>query len=266
MKSIDSATVISHLAALRKDRPLVHNITNFVVMNSTANALLAIGAAPVMAHAVEEMADLVSIADALVINIGTLDPQWVEGMLSAGRAAREKGIPIVLDPVGAGATPYRTQTALEITASCKPTVLRGNPSEIMALVDSSVKTRGVDSTTTAGTALAAAKELAEQIKSVVVVSGSTDYITDGSTVLTVKNGHPLMARVTGLGCTASSICGAFSASVSDALHACASAMAVMGICGEIAAEKSDGPGTLQLHFLDALYNLDTRAIEAHYKN
>ena len=265
MKAIGSATAIRDLEVLREAHPLVHNITNFVVMNNTANALLAIGASPIMAHAVEEVEDLISIADALVINIGTLDPQWVESMLLAGKAAAEKGIPIVLDPVGAGATSYRTQTALEITARCKPTVIRGNASEIMALCHSAIKTRGVDSTADSKTALEVAKQLAAQMKSVVVTSGSTDYITDGSTVLTVKNGNPLMTQVTGLGCTASSICGAFSASVSDALRACASAMAVMGICGEIAAEKSDGPGTLQLHFLDALYHLDKRAIEMRYE-
>lgn len=261
-----TATEVSkNLKALRETTPLVHNITNFVVMNNTANALLAIGASPVMAHAVEEMEDMVAIAGALVINIGTLNPQWVDGMLAAGKAARNKGIPIILDPVGAGATPYRTETCLQIIEECKPTVIRGNSSEIMALVNASVKTKGVDSTASSEDALATAQEFAKQLNAVIVVSGATDYITDGNRTIAVKNGHPLMPKVTGLGCTASSLCGAFAAANPHLLEACASAMVCLGIAGEIAAEKSDGPGTLQLHLLDALCNLDATGIEKYTK-
>lgn len=263
--NFNETNITTHLSQLQKTGPLVHSITNFVVMNNTANALLSIGASPVMAHAVEEMKDMVAIASALVINIGTLNPEWIEGMLTAGKAASEKGIPIVLDPVGAGATPYRTTTCWKIIKECKPTIIRGNASEIMALLNANVKTKGVDSAAASEDAVTAAEQLAKKTNTVVVISGETDYITNGTETLQIKNGHPLMPKVTGLGCTASAICGAFAASTENTLEACASAMAVMGIAGEIAAEKAQGPGTLQLHFLDALYNLDANAIQKHYK-
>ena len=168
------------LAILREKSPLVHNITNYVAMNFSANALLAIGASPVMAHAVEEMDDMVAIASALVINIGTLDAEWVRGMLCAGRAAHSMGKPIVLDPVGAGATPYRTATAWEIIRECCPTIIRGNASEIMALVNADITSKGVDSSQSSDDALESAKQLALSTGAVVVISGATDYITDGT--------------------------------------------------------------------------------------
>ena len=264
--TVTTENISTNLLNLKEKGPLVHNITNFVVMNNTANALLAIGASPVMAHAVEEMEAMVNIASALVINIGTLNPQWVTGMLAAGKAANTKGIPIILDPVGAGATPYRTSVCWQLINECKPSVIRGNSSEIMALVNAAGTTKGVDSTTATEDALDAAKELAKTISAIVVISGKTDYITDGITTLSITNGHELMPKVTGLGCTASALCGAFAAANENKLIACTSAMAIMGIAGEIAAEKAQGPGTLQLHFLDALYNLDSNVIEKYYHN
>ena len=243
------------LALIREKSPLVHNITNYVAMNFSANALLAIGASPVMAHAVEEMDDMVSIASALVINIGTLDAEWVRGMLAAGRAAHRLGKPIVLDPVGAGATPYRTQTAWEIIRECHPTIIRGNASEIMALVNADIRSKGVDSSQSSDDALESAKQLAQMTGAVVVISGPTDYITDGTRVETVTNGSPLMTRVTAMGCTASSMVGAFAGVNPDAFEAALHAMAVMGICGERAVAKKAAPGSLLTNFVDELYEI-----------
>ena len=241
--------------AIRKGAPVVHNITNFVVMNTTANALLALGASPVMAHAQEEMADMVGIASALVINIGTLSGPWVQAMFKAAERARERGLPIVLDPVGAGATPYRTETARSLMEAFRPAILRGNASEIMAVCGDAVRTKGVDSTEASHDALAAAQAIHETWGSVVCISGATDYIVGGPEVLRVANGHPMMTRVTGLGCTASALCGAFAAVGQDYARAAAQAMTVMGVAGELAAAGADGPGTLQVRFLDALYRL-----------
>ncbi|MCG6191038.1 hydroxyethylthiazole kinase [Maribellus maritimus] len=257
---INAKSIAADLQALRDNTPLVHNITNFVVMNNTANALLAIGASPVMAHAVEEVADMAGIASALVINIGTLNPLWVEGMMKAGIAATEKGIPVVFDPVGVGATPYRNEVAVQIIEKCKPTLIRGNASEIMALAKENVATKGVDSTVSANAALDAAKSLAKESGAVVVISGAEDFITDGEQVITIKNGSPLMPKVTGMGCTASAVLGAFAAVNKNTLLAAAHGMAVMSICGEIAAKKSAGPGSLQMHFIDTLYNLTDKDI------
>ena len=257
---INAKLIAVDLQTLRDNTPLVHNITNFVVMNNTANALLAIGASPVMAHAVEEVTDMVAIASALVINIGTLNPLWVEGMINAGIAATEKGIPVVFDPVGVGATPYRNEVAVQIIEKCKPKIIRGNASEIMALTKENVATKGVDSTVAANTAVDAAKSLANETGAVVVISGAEDFITDGEQVVTIKNGSPLMPKVTGMGCTASAVLGAFAAVNKNTLQAAAHGMAVMSICGEIAAKKSAGPGSLQMHFIDTLYNLNDKDI------
>ena len=240
------------LALIRAKSPLVHNITNYVAMNFSANALLAIGASPVMAHAVEEMNDMVGIASALVINIGTLDAEWVRGMLTAGRAAHRMGTPIVLDPVGAGATPYRTETAWQIIRECHPTIIRGNASEMMALVNADIKSKGVDSSQSSDDAVESAKQLAITTGSVVVISGATDYITDGTRVETVTHGSPLMTRVTAMGCTASSIVGAFAGINPDPFEASLHGMTVMGICGERAVAKKAAPGSLMINFIDEL--------------
>ena len=261
------------LQAVRAAAPLVHNITNYVVMNNTANALLAAGASPVMAHALEEVGDMAGIAGALVVNIGTLSPHWVDAMEAAMRRAPERGIPIVLDPVGAGATPYRNQALRRLLEAAVPTHIRGNGSEVMALLDGQTATKGVDSTQESGSALGAARALAGGLGCAVVVSGAVDYIVPppgGSNrdaqaqavgaALTVGNGHALMTRVTGLGCTASALVGAFAAVVDDPARAAASAMCVLGVAGEIAAAKAAGPGTLQLHLLDALHSMEEQDI------
>jgi hydroxyethylthiazole kinase len=258
-------TITKDLAAIRKQAPLIHNITNYVAMNNTANALLAIGASPVMAHAVEEVKDMVSLASALVINMGTLSPQWVAGMLVAGETAHINGIPVVFDPVGVGATPYRNKTAIRILEQCKPNIIRGNASEIMALAKENTLTKGVDSTYSSEVAIEAAGKLSNQTEAVIAISGEEDFIVHRDTVLSVKNGSPLMSKVTGMGCTATAIVAAFAAVNPDFLYAAANAMVVMGVAGELAAQKAAGPGTLQLHFIDTLYSLSDNDIENKYK-
>lgn len=257
---IDKNKLLNDLSALRAKSPLVHNITNYVVMNNTANAVLAIGASPVMAHALEEMEEMTSIAGALVINIGTLDATWVEAMLLAGKTALKKQIPMILDPVGAGATTYRTKVCWQLIKECKPTIIRGNASEITALVNSDTKTKGVDSLISSSSALEDAKALATQTGTIVVISGPTDYITDGKQVAEVPFGSTMMTKVTGLGCTASALTGAFAAINSNPFEASLHAMAVMSIAGERAARRSQGTGSMQVNFLDELYNLSEKEI------
>lgn len=254
----------SDLQEVRSKSPLVHNITNYVVMNNTANALLAIGASPVMAHAVEEVADMTKLASALVINIGTLSQEWIKAMALAMTAAQIKGVPIIFDPVGAGATEFRTRTCLELLDQAAPTVIRGNASEIMALAGDYMQTKGVDSSVAASEADHAALALAEKYSCVVCVSGAVDLITDGNRIARVHNGHPLMPKVTGLGCTATALIGAFCSINANILVATNHAMAIMGICGELAAEQAAGPGTLQVHLIDAFYNLNNEQIEAYW--
>jgi hydroxyethylthiazole kinase len=257
---ITAEEIFHALKAVRRASPVVHNITNYVVMNNTANALLAVGASPVMAHAEEEVEDMVNIASALVVNIGTLSESWVRSMMIAVRQAANKGIPVVLDPVGVGATAYRTKTARALMDAQPPSIIRGNASEIMALYDDKAKTKGVDSSASSEKAIEIARNLSETHKCVVCVSGATDYIVEGERIAKIKNGHPLMARVTGLGCTASALCGAFAAVEKSAFTATVNAMAVMGIAGEMAAAVAAGPGSLQVSFLDCLHRLSEKDI------
>ncbi len=245
----------SLLAHIRAQAPLVHNITNYVVMNNTANALLALGASPVMAHAVEEVEAMVRLSRALVINIGTLSPPWVHAMSAAAREAAGLGIPIVLDPVGCGATPYRTQTALNLIDLARPAVIRGNASEIRALARSAGNTKGVDSLHAPEEVLDDAIGLARALGCVVSVSGPTDIVVAGDRVARIDNGDPLMTRVTGMGCTASAVTGAFLAVEPEVFEAAIQAMAVMGVAGELAAAGANGPGSFQVRFLDALHGL-----------
>lgn len=262
---INVRNLIRDLDRVRQKSPLIHNITNYVVMNNTANALLSVGASPVMAHSTDEVAEMAGIASSLVINIGTLDAQWVEAMLIAGKTASAKNTPIVFDPVGAGATSYRNEVCRQIIEECKPDIIRGNASEIMALCNSNARTKGVDSTDSSDTALDSAKKLARDTNAIVVISGETDYITDGEKTMLVKNGNPLMAKVTGMGCTATAVVAAFAAINPDMLEAATHAMSVMGIAGEIAAAKSKGNGSMQVNFLDELYNLNGETIEKNIK-
>jgi hydroxyethylthiazole kinase len=254
--------VWENLQEIRTAAPLVHNITNYVVMNTTANALLAIGASPVMAHAVEEVEAMVGFARALVLNIGTLSSAWIEAMLRAGKAAKLRSVPIVLDPVGAGATRLRTDTVLRLLDEATPTVIRGNASEIRALCDSLAITKGVDSTDSVDSALEAANKLVERYSLVVSISGPTDIIVGKDQVSRVHNGCAMMTRVTGMGCTASALTGAFLAVEASPFHAATQAMVTMGVAGELTAARASGPGTFQVQFLDVLYALDRAELEA----
>jgi hydroxyethylthiazole kinase len=260
---ITASEIYQSIVDIRAKSPLVHNITNYVVMNNTANALLAIGASPVMIHAEEEVADMAALASALVINIGTLSEPWVRGMFKAFAAAAGKGVPVIIDPVGAGATPYRTRTIRQLIHAGEPAIIRGNASEIMALTDDMFQTKGVDSTAGSDEAVSAAQHIAGDRKCVVCISGEVDYIVNAEKVVQVQNGHPMMTKVTGLGCTASALCGAFAAVEKNSLAAAVKAMTVMGIAGEMAAEQSRGPGSLQMHFLDILYGLSETDISRH---
>lgn len=246
------------LARLRDTGPLVHCITNYVAMDVTANALLAIGASPAMVHANEEVEEFVSISSALVVNIGTLSPAWVQAMERAAERAVARGTPWVLDPVGAGATGYRTRTAREL-AGRRPSVVRGNASEILSLAGEVGGTKGVDSTRGADEAAGVARELARGLGCVVAVTGAVDYVTDGRRTLAVEHGHPMMTRVTALGCALTGITGAFLAVEPDPILASAYALALFGLAGELAASGAIGPGTLRVRLMDALHVLDTQA-------
>jgi hydroxyethylthiazole kinase len=252
---VTAESVWACVGRIRAAAPLVHNITNYVVMNTTANALLALGASPVMAHAEEEVRDMTALAGALVINLGTLSRSWVQSAFLAAGAAREKGIPVVFDPVGAGATAYRTDTFRDLIRAFPPAIIRGNASEILSLAKVTSRTKGVDSTESSDRALDAARLLNGETGAAVCVSGETDYVVRNSRVIRVRNGHPMMPRVTGLGCTASALCGAFAAVEPDAAGAAAAAMAVLGMAGEMAAPGAPGPGTLQYRIIDALYGM-----------
>ena len=263
--SITAQDISRDLEEVRRQEPLVHNITNYVVMNLTANALLAVGASPVMAHAPEEVEDMVNIASALVINIGTLSKNWIESMLKAATQAQKKGIPVIYDPVGAGATPYRTRTIRTLMQTVPPAIVRGNASEIMACAGDAAKTKGVDSASTSEHALDSARWLNEKYGCVVCVSGKTDHIIAKKNAAMIKNGHAMMPKVTGLGCTATALCGALAAVNPDYFAATTAAMAVMGMAGEMAAEKAKGPASMQMHFLDALFNIKGEDIEKRLK-
>ena len=262
----DAKRVFEDLEKIRKQKPLIHNITNYVVMNNTANALLALGASPVMAHALEEVADMVKIASALAINIGTLSKHWIEAMKIAMRAASDKGIPIVFDPVGVGATPFRNETCEELLSLVKPTIIRGNPSEIMALAKlNPTTTKGVDSTESSDAALDSAIRLSQHHNCVVSVSGEVDLIVEKNRVIKVANGDAMMPLVTGLGCTATSLTAAFAAVSDSPFIAAVNAMVIMGITGEISAEEALGPGSLQTNFIDNLHTIDKEQIELRIK-
>ncbi|GAA4455404.1 hydroxyethylthiazole kinase [Rurimicrobium arvi] len=241
---------------VKTQSPLVLNLTNYVVMNNTANALLAAGASPIMAHARPELRDMVAISSAVVINIGTLDEYWSDCMYTAAREANAAGKPWVLDPVGAGASNFRNEVCAALLGY-RPSLIRGNASEIMALSGiSNAGTKGVDSTAASNEAQGAAYSLAATYGSAVCISGATDIITNGSDTLYLRNGDPMMTKVTGLGCTASALCGAFLGVSDEPLTATAAAMSMLAIAGELAAAASNGPGSLQAQLLDALYTLD----------
>ncbi len=249
------------LRRLRERKPLVHQITNYVVMNETANATLALGALPVMAHAAEEVEEMVGLAGALVLNIGTLSPEWVDAMVAAGRAANARSIPVVLDPVGAGATRYRTETAKRILGQVRIAVLRGNAGEVATLVGVAAEVRGVESIAAGGDPGELAREAARSLGVVASVTGPVDHVSDGERVVKVANGDAMLARVTGTGCMSSAVTGCFLAVSEDALDAAVGALVAFGVAGEDAAREAKGPGTFHAGLYDALAALDPDTLD-----
>ncbi|HET6488957.1 MAG TPA: hydroxyethylthiazole kinase [Syntrophales bacterium] len=252
MRNVDLKKLLTRI---REERPLVHNITNYVVMNFTANTLLAMGASPVMAHAPNEVEEMVSLARALVINIGTLSDPWIEAMLLAGRKANAGGVPIVFDPVGSGATSLRTGTTRRIVQELRLSIIRGNASEILSIGSSDTVTKGVDSLHDVDQVAQMAMATARQTGAVVAVTGKVDLITDGARVLRCRNGHALMGRVTGTGCAATATIAAFAAVTPDAMEAAAAGLAFFGLAGEMAAARAPSPGSFMIALIDALYNM-----------
>lgn len=243
------------LARVRKNRPLVHHITNYVTINDCANITICAGGAPVMADAIEEAAEMSGIAGSLVLNIGTINKIQLESMLAAGRKANECKIPVVLDPVGAGATRFRTESARRLLTELEITVLKGNAGEIGVLAGAGGKVRGVESAGLTGDPVAIAKAFAVSAGITVVVSGATDIVTDGRRVLLVENGHKMMGGISGTGCMAASVTGVFAAEVNDPVLAAAAALAAFGIAGERAAAVARGPYSFKVALFDELAGL-----------
>ena len=262
MHELDLGAVTADaLVAIRARRPLIHQITNYVSMNDTANVTLHIGASPVMAHAIGEVREMVRHAGALVLNIGTLDPAWIVAMLAAGREANERGIPVVLDPVGVGATALRTDAVEAILAAVRIDVVRGNAAELSAIAGLAAEIRGVDSVS-ADSPGAAAEIVARRTGGAAVASGAIDHVADAARAARVENGHPLMGAITGSGCMATALIGAFRSVQPDPFLAATAAMIAFGIAGEIAAERSAGPGTFRQNLMDAVYGLGGEVIRA----
>lgn len=250
-------TIGKALEAVRAANPLIHNMTNVVVTNFTANGLLALGASPVMAYARQEVAEMARIAGALVLNMGTLDEQLVEAMLIAGQAANEHGVPVLFDPVGAGATAYRTDTAQELLKKVSVAIVRGNAAEIANVVGEAWKIKGVDAGEGKGDVVELAKKAAKKLETIVAITGKVDVITDGERTYLIRNGHPILTKVTGTGCLLTSVMGAFAAVLEDKLAAGAAALVCYGVAAEKAAHKAaeEGPGSFQVQFLNELGNL-----------
>lgn len=262
---IKAADIWQDITAVRAQSPLVHCITNLVVMNLNANVLLAAGASPVMAHAHEEVVEMSSIAQAIVLNIGTLSPYWISSMHKVLAAQKGHSTPIILDPVGAGATTYRDACIREILSNLVPSIIRGNASEITSIAGKSGHTRGVDSTATGEESYRLAAALARQLGCVVCVSGPIDHVfaPDGRWAQ-IYNGHPWMTRITGVGCSESALIGAFSAVQPNTWRAAVSAMTLMALAGEVAAEKAIarqmGVGSMQALLIDELQLLDEQLL------
>ncbi|MFS0558010.1 hydroxyethylthiazole kinase [Brevibacillus sp. 179-C9.3 HS] len=249
---------IGHLLnKVREENPLVHNITNVVVTNFTANGLLALGASPVMAYAKQEVADMAKIAGALVLNMGTLNEQEVEAMVIAGKSANQHGVPVLFDPVGAGATAYRTETSQHIARELDLTLIRGNAAEIANVIGERWEIKGVDAKETGGNVADLAHAAAQKLRTIVAITGKVDVVSDGETTYSIHNGHPILTKVTGTGCLLTSVMGAFAAVEKDRLIAGAAALVCYGVAAQQAAEKAAGvgPGSFQIEFLNALHNL-----------
>jgi len=249
MSSIKYATM---LESVRQTKPLVHHITNYVTVNDCANITLCIGASPVMSHAQEEVEEMVSHAGALVLNIGTLDPYQAESMLLAGHAANDGGIPVIVDPVGAGATRYRTDFMSHMINEMQISVIKGNAGEIGVLAGADAGVRGVDSGEVKGNLSTIAHDFALETGIITVISGATDIVSNGRHIITIENGHPMMGRISGTGCMATSIIASFASVHQDLAEASAVSLAAFGIAGEHAGAISTGPGSFKTLLFDQL--------------
>jgi len=250
---------MDYITAIRKQKPLIHNITNIVVANFSANGLLAIGASPVMANAPEEVEEMVSHANALVLNIGTCTQTQVRAMLLAGKTANDQGIPVILDPVGVGATSFRKQAVKQILGEINVSVIRGNTGEIAILGEAGSEMKGVDASTDHINPNIA-KQVSRRYGSIVITTGETDVITDGERYSLCKNGVPMLPRVTGSGCLLTAIIGAFVSVADDRYHASVNAVSSYGAASEIAMETVSGPGAFSAALMDSLYNLTNQDV------
>lgn len=257
----------AYVQAVRSRRPLVHNITNLVVNNAVANVLLAIGASPVMAYAHEEVSDMARIAQALAANMGTVTPQVVEAIRIAGMSANEANVPVVFDPVGVGATPYRNAVVKDLLDALHVTVLRGNAGEISTILGLEAKVKGVDSVSSSAELPIAMKAYARLRQTVVIATGRDDYVTDGDVIWKLSNGDPMLAAITGSGCMLTGIIGAFVGVIDPALglsayaEACVAAITMYNVAAEQAARQAQGPGTFQMRLFDALYHIDAQTVQ-----
>lgn len=258
-----NAEISRYWHELHMVRPLVHNITNYVTANFIANLLLAAGASPIMADARDEMEEIMAISSALHLNIGTINPETLGAMLAAGKAANRLGKPVVLDPVGVGASSLRAAIVQNITAEINITVIRGNSSEILTMSGYGPSGKGVDADSLMEEAEARAPLLATELKTIVAVTGPEDMVTDGKRAIKIKNGHPLLCRVTGTGCAVSALVAALAAVGADTILACAAALAAYGLAGQRAAQDAPGPGSFQAAFLDEIYALSPDDLIKH---
>ncbi|MBS4175126.1 hydroxyethylthiazole kinase [Bacillus sp. FJAT-49736] len=251
---MDKTIINKVLQKVRAENPLVHNITNVVVTNFTANGLLALGASPVMAYAPEEVGDMAKIADALVLNMGTVTSATVEAMIIAGKSANAHDVPVIFDPVGVGATPYRSEMANRIVSEIKISLIRGNVAEIASLAGIQAEVKGVDAVGIQGSPMDIAIQAAQKLQTFIVITGKEDFITDGHTTYVIQNGDAILTKVTGTGCLLTSVIGAFTAVEEDLMMAAVSAVAAYGIAAELAVAKilTKVPGNFQIELLNQL--------------
>ena len=251
-------TIAQLLRDVKTKKPLVHHLTNYVTVNDCANIVLALGGSPVMADDAGEVEEMVGIASALVINIGTLNARTIEAMFLAGRKANQLGIPVVIDPVGAGATSLRTNTAAKLLQEVKPAVLRGNMSEIKVVSGIGAHTRGVDSTDDGANGGEIASGLARNLGCTVVITGVQDVVSDGSRTGLIANGHQFLARVSGTGCMATSLIGCYAGVTTDYYLAACAGLVTMGLAGEKAAaglNASEAIGSFKVKLMDGIDRL-----------
>jgi len=262
--------IIALLERVRAVKPLVHHITNYVTAADCANVTVAIGASPVMADDINEAPEITTKADALVLNLGTLSERTLPSMAASGKTANAAGIPVVLDPVGTGASKYREHAAAYLLGAVRLSVLRGNISEIRRIAGLSAEAKGVDASVKdiarSGNDVDTVIKLSQKLKCVVVISGASDVVTDGNRIVYIDNGHPLLSRLSGTGCMCASLIGAFcGAAKDDPFTAAVSGMLCMGVAGELAGESSPGPGSFRARLHDAVFNMDAQTLESMAK-